>query len=68
MTEKEKAICADATGGTGSGGCSIDAVLALGVPGLEPTSIRYGYGVMPVGLVIVALGEAAYGLYKWFNS
>jgi hypothetical protein len=68
MTEKEKSIYADATCDTSSGIGSIDSGLALGGHGL---GIGYDYGVMPVSfLVMVAftLGEAAYGLYKWFKN
>jgi hypothetical protein len=81
MTEEEKATCAAATGATGGAAASIGAVAALGVPGLGATAITSGLatlgsvvgGGMATGLVLavaapVAIGAAAYGLYKWFTD
>jgi hypothetical protein len=78
MTEKEKAICA---GGNGRAVCGIDSVVAsdVRVPGpmgtiysVKPVDSVISAG-MVVGLVIIvapllALGAAAYGLYKRFNN
>ncbi|MBE0470786.1 MAG: hypothetical protein IBX55_14920 [Methyloprofundus sp.] len=81
MTEEEKATRAGATGAAGGAATSVGAVAALGVPGLGATGITSGLaavgsvvgGGMASGLVItaaapVALGAAAYSLYKWFDS
>lgn len=81
MTEEQEATCAGATGATGGAIGSVGAVAALGVPGLGATGITSGLaavgslfgGGMATGLFVtaaapVALGAAAYGLYKWFND
>jgi hypothetical protein len=81
MTEKEKAICADATSGNGRAVCSIDSVVVSSVRGLGPMGTIYSVkpvdsvisAGIAVGLVIIvapllALGAAAYGLYKWFKN
>lgn len=65
------------TGGTGA----IGAVAALGVPGLGATGITSGLaavgsvvgGGMGAGLIItaaapIAVGAAAYGLYRWLKD
>ncbi len=65
---------------TGAGG-AIGTVAALGVPGLGATGITSGLaaigavagGGMATGLAItcaapLAVGAAAYGLYKWFKD
>jgi hypothetical protein len=67
MTEKEKTIYADTICNTSSRG-NIDSDLVLGGRGL---GIGYDYGVMPVSFLVafvLALCEAAYGLYKWFKD
>jgi hypothetical protein len=81
MTEEQEAACAAATGAATGATGSVGAVAALGVPGLGATGITSGLatigsvlgGGMATGLVVtaaapVALGAAAYGLYKWFND
>jgi len=81
MSEERKATYAAATGATTGAAGSVGTVAALGVPGLGATGITSGLaavgsvvgGGMATGLAItaaapVALGAAAYGLYKWFRD
>jgi hypothetical protein len=81
MTEEQEATCAGAVGATSGAAGSVGAVAALGVPGLGAIGITSGLaavgtvfgGGMATGLVVptafpVALGAAAYGLYKWFTD
>lgn len=81
MTEEQEATCAAATGATGGAIGSVGTVAVLGVPGLGAIGITSGLatvgsvvgGGMASGLVIavagpVAIGAAAYGLYKWFTD
>ncbi|MBC3832864.1 hypothetical protein H8K33_15245 [Undibacterium amnicola] len=78
MENETKVVGAGATtGGVGA----VGAVAALGVPGLGATGITSGLaavgsvvgGGMGMGLIItaaapVAVGAAAYGLYKWLKN
>lgn len=81
MTEEQEATCAAATGATSGAVGSVGAVAALGVPVLGTTGITSGLagvgsvfgGGMATGLAVtaaapLALGVAAYGLYKWLND
>lgn len=81
MTEEKEATCAAAAGATTGTAGSVGAVAALGVPGLGATGITSGLagvgalfgGGMATGLVVtaaapLAIGAAAYGLYKWLND
>jgi hypothetical protein len=81
MNDEKEATCAGAAGATTGAAGSVGAVATLGVPGLGATGITSGLaavgsvfgGGMATGLVVtaaapVAIGAAAYGLYKWLND
>ena len=81
MTEEQKSILAAGTGATTGAVSAVMTVAELGVTGLGAIGITSGLatlgglfgGGMATGLAItaaapVALGAAAYGLYKLFND
>lgn len=81
MNDDQKATVAAGAGATAGGAGAIGAVSALGVSGLGATGITSGLaavgavvgGGMGAGLIItaaapLAVGAAAYGLYKWITD
>lgn len=80
--DKEKEATAAGAAGAATGGIgAVGAVAALGVPGLGATGITSGLaavgtivgGGMGAGLLVtaaapLAVGAAAYGLYKWLKD
>lgn len=81
MNKEEQATAAGAAGATAGGAGAVGAIAALGVPGLGATGITSGLatlgtivgGGMGAGVIItaaapIAVGAAAYGLYKWYKS
>jgi len=81
MDEEQKATAAAGVGASVGGAGAVGAVAALGVPGLGATGITSGLaavgtivgGGMGAGLLVtaaapVAVGAAAYGLYKWLKD
>lgn len=81
MEEEQKATVAAGAGATAGGTGAVGAVAALGVPGLGATGITSGLaavgsvvgGGMGAGLLVtaaapLAVGAAAYGLYKWLKD
>ena len=81
MEEEQKATVAAGAGATAGGIGAVGAVAALGVPGLGATGITSGLaavgsvvgGGMGAGLLVtatapLAVGAAAYGLYRWLKD
>jgi len=81
MEEEKKATVVAGAGAAAGGASAVGAVAALGIPGLGATGITSGLaavgsvigGGMGAGLLVtaaapLAVGAAAYGLYKWLKD